>query len=131
MEMFIPQIPLGLLLELNNMRKIHFIIFLLYCIYSGAVGQEVKEIVSFTYHFSNDASCYVIEPCFKYDNGEIECKTDSILKIDPRLIDVFPFSYVIDNSWFIGRRCYRYKNIEKCIVDSILVYTPIRYFNNI
>lgn len=113
------------------MRKIKSIIFLLCCTVFSAFGQEVTEIVSFAYHLSyNDAVWYVIEPCFKYDNGEIRCKKDSILNIDHSLSDIFPFTYKIDNNWFVGRRCYRYNNVEKCNIDSILIYTPIKYFNH-
>ncbi len=114
------------------MKQIISIIFLLYGTVSGALGQEgLKEIVSFTYHLSyDDAVWYIIEPCFKYDNGVIKCEKDSILSIDVRLSDVFPFTYEIDNGWFIGKRCFRHNNLEKCNVDSILIYTPFKYFSD-
>ncbi len=93
-------------------------------------AQKVEEIMSFTYKISDDGVWYLIMPCLKFDNGSTKCITDSILSIDPILDQKFSFSYNIKHDWLIGTRCYKYNDLVKCNRDSILMYTPIKYFYN-
>lgn len=103
-------------------------VFIFYaCLFYTAESQKVIGIDSFTYELYDDGGAiyYILKPCFKYDNSDVWCIQDTILRHDPKLIDIFSLTTEISDSLYVKRGCYKYENFEKCIIDSVLFSFPL------
>lgn len=113
------------------MKKEYLIITFLFLQINLAKSQRIKEITSFTCKPSYMGTLwYIVNAEVKDDYDSTFIISDSIMAVDPAIKTILPFSYRISNDTFIGLTCYNKFGLEKCRTDSILLYTPIKYFSD-
>ena len=113
------------------MKKKYIILSFLLIIFNLVKSQEIKEIVSFSYRTSFDGVLwYIIKAEVKSQNDSVYYIKDRIMRDAPNTEIIFPFTYLISNDTFIGKRCYNKYGLQNCQVDSVILYTPIKYFSD-
>jgi hypothetical protein len=97
--------------------------FYIIIILSGTLySQDVKKIVSFTYHIKQN--WYFIDSKVKFSDGNVKNIKDSVAISDINLKNKLTLNCKIKDDWYVCKRCYRYKGVTKCIKDSVLLFFP-------
>lgn len=113
------------------MRKSFFLMPFLLMAINQVDSQNVKEIVSFNCNYNYEGTLWlVIKAKLKDINDSVFYITDSIREDDIQSKTIVPFTYRISNDTFIGKTCYNKYGLQNCKIDSIRLYTPIKYFED-